>query len=181
MPDPRTLPEILAALEAGSREIETYFLALPHAAFFDGDDARWSPAHHLSHLTLGHKRVARALGSPAALPAHASGRSRGFAEIREIYVTGLPLVPAERLVNNPLPPRLEPDATQSQVVGDYVAASARLREAAAVWSEADCDARAVPHPFLGLLSAREMLFFFVVHDRHHLDGVRRRVAGASPR
>jgi hypothetical protein len=171
---PSTLPEILEALAAGGREIEAYFLALPNSPFFDGDATHWGPAHHLSHLTIGHKRVARGLGSPALLPANPRGRSRNFEEIRDLYRTGLPLVPKEKLLDNPLPPKLEPGATQADVVAGFVTASAKLREVAATWNEAESDARSLPHPFLGLLSVREMLFFFVVHDRHHLDGVRAR-------
>jgi hypothetical protein len=177
MTDPHALPEILAALETGTRDIETYFLSIPAAEFFGGDMAHWGPAHHLSHLTLGHVRVGRAFGAPAALPAHPTGASRPFAAIREAYVTGLPKAPPEWLANNPLKPRLAEGATQPQVVADYTGAAERLRAAAAAWSEADADARVVPHPLLGALSAREMLFFFVLHDRHHLDGVRRRLGG----
>lgn len=174
MPGPHSLPEILAALEANSREIVEYFPSLSREVFFSGDELHWGPAHHLSHLTIAHRRVAKGLAAPETLPPHQRGRSRTFEQVREAYATRMAQVPAEQLRQNPLPPRLEPGTSQTSIVMDYHAACAALREAAGRWSEADCDSRAMPHPFLGWLSTREMLLFFVHHDRMHLDGVRRR-------
>lgn len=179
MPGPHALPDILAALEGNSREIEAYFAGLPAQAFFSGDEICWGPAHHLSHLTHAHERAARGFAAPGKLPSHERGRSRTFEEVRTAYQTRLAQVPAEQLLQNPLPPRLAPGATQADVVLGFVEASAKVRAAAGEWSETDCDSRAMPHPFLGWLSAREMLLFFVLHDRLHLEGVRRRIeAGA---
>jgi hypothetical protein len=39
------------------------------------------------------------------------------------------------------------------------------------------DRHAIIHPLLGELTVREMLMFFVVHERHHLKSVRARVEG----
>ena len=147
--EPRTLPEIVAALDRVATEIVDWFETLPEGEFLRGDDQHCSPAHHLGHLTTSHVRVGRALRSPAALPARDPAPSRTFAEIRALYADGLPRIPREKLLANPVPPRLPADPT-----------------------------RALPHPFLGPMSVREMLCFMAIHDRHHLDGVR---AGFSSR
>jgi len=180
MPAPHALPDILAALETNAREIESYFAGLSRATFFSGNEHEWGPAEHLSHLTHAHERVARGFAAPEKLPPHERGRSRLFAEVCATYETRLAQVPAEQLRQNPLPPRLAAGVTQAEVVRAFAGASAKMRAAAGAWSEADCDSRAMPHPFLGWLSAREMLLFFVHHDRLHLAGVRRRIeAGAK--
>jgi hypothetical protein len=177
MLEPHTLPELIDAIASGRREIEVYFAALPEAAFFDGDDARWSPAHHLSHLTLGNIRFGRALQGRFVFTDHDTGRSIGIAAVRRLYEETLPTVPAEWLRNNnPNPPRLEPGQTQAEVVAGYAKTSAAMCEAASTWSESSVDAKAIPHPILGPLTVRDMLAFFAVHDRHHLEGVRRRFA-----
>ena len=181
MSAPYVLKELLAALESGSREIEVFFRALPKEAFFKGDDTRWGPAHHISHLTLAYKRAGRAFAAPDALPPYNGGPARTLEQLSAAYAAKISQVPAEQLLKNPLPPKIGPDSVQADVVSEYVTASAALREAAGRWSDADCDARAVPHPFLGLLSAREMLLFFVMHDRRHYDGVRRRLEGEASR
>lgn len=181
MAAPQSLKEILSALESGSRELEVFFRALPRETFFSGDDTNWGPAHHISHLTLAYKRAGRAFAAPGALPPHDGGPARTLEQLSAVYAARISQVPAEQLLRNPLPPRVGPDSVQADLVSEYATASANLREAAGKWTEADCDARAVPHPFLGLLSAREMLLFFVMHDRRHYDGVRRRLEGDSAR
>jgi hypothetical protein len=179
MADPHTLPELIDALAAGSREIEAYFAPLPDASFFAGDDAHWSPAHHLVHLTLGNVRFGRALQARVALPAHETGRPMGLAAVRNLYEETLPKVADQLRTNNPNPPKLDPMRTRSEILGEYLATNAALREAAAGWSEADADAKAVRHPIMGMFTVRDMIAFFVIHDRHHLDGVRRRFAGPA--
>ncbi len=39
------------------------------------------------------------------------------------------------------------------------------------WSEAALDRYRLPHPLLGKLTVREMLFFTLYHNAHHLDQV----------
>ena len=41
------------------------------------------------------------------------------------------------------------------------------------WRERDLDKYRLPHPVLGKISVREMLFFTHYHDLHHLEIVRR--------
>lgn len=176
--EPRTLPEIVAALDRVATEIVDWFETLPEGEFLRGDDQHWSPAHHLGHLTTSHVRVGRALRSPAALPARDPAPSRTFAEIRALYADGLPRIPREKLLANPVPPRLPADPTRARVLADYAAAAAGTRAATATWADAELETRALPHPFLGPMSVREMLCFMAIHDRHHLDGVR---AGFSSR
>jgi uncharacterized damage-inducible protein DinB len=48
----------------------------------------------------------------------------------------------------------------------------RLRDAATAWTEEALDRHALIHPLMGPLTVREMLLFFVVHERHHLRSVR---------
>ncbi len=57
-----------------------------------------------------------------------------------------------------------------------------LREQAALglaqgierWSDAQLDRRCLPHPLLGKLSVREMLFFTLYHNLHHVQVAERR-------
>jgi len=43
------------------------------------------------------------------------------------------------------------------------------------WSELQMDRIRLPHPVLGKLSVREMLFFTLYHNQHHLDAAKRRL------
>jgi len=172
MPEPWTGSEIASALESGSRELASYFRSIPEPVFFSGDDKAWGPAHHLAHVTRPHSRIGSALRNPSVLPAHASGRSRTYSEIRDTYRTGLVAAAPQLATSNPIPPVVEPGATREGLADAYAAEAERLRAALADWSEEQLDARAMRHPILGFLTTREMLFFIHIHDRHHLDNVR---------
>jgi len=46
-----------------------------------------------------------------------------------------------------------------------------MRAAFSRWPEAALDTHALPHDLLGRVSVRELMFFVLYHDRHHLGGV----------
>lgn len=58
-----------------------------------------------------------------------------------------------------------------------------MRTALEGWSERDLDRIRMPHPILGMLTTREMLFFTLYHNRHHVEAARRRLprfSGSTP-
>ena len=175
MTDPHTRDEIVAALEARSRELLEAVAAIPDAAFMAGDTERWGPGQHLAHLTSAHVRLARALADPAALPELPAGESRDYAQMQGAYVAALAATPPALLARNSRTGAT--DGTRAEIVGRYEAASAQLREAARGWDEQALDGRGVPHPLLGVIRVREMLLFVRYHDLHHLEGIRRSIGG----
>jgi len=40
------------------------------------------------------------------------------------------------------------------------------------WQDENLDEYLLPHPLLGKLTIREMLFFTLYHDQHHVNNVR---------
>lgn len=174
---PSTLPEILAALAANVDAAGELFAGVPDAVLFDGDPEHWSPAHHLDHLTRTSHAVARGLRS-TALPAHVTGRSRSYAEVRDAATASLGATPRGTLREMGRVVVIPPGATRDDLVRAFRAASAAVREAAAAWQESELDTRAMTHPLVGTMTVREMLLFMVVHERHHLKRVRARLAAA---
>jgi hypothetical protein len=70
----------------------------------------------------------------------------------------------------------DPEAQRREIVARHGAALGALVEAVALWPEVALDRRLLPHPALGMLTVREMLFFTVFHNRHHLALVQDRLA-----
>lgn len=167
--------ELERALGQTGQEVGGFFAGLPGAAFFDGDDERWSPAHHLAHLTVSNTPVASALGLPKdRLTVLPSGRpARSYTEIQELYRVALSQ--GVRASGRFLP---HPQGTSAELVTAYLGSVNLLRQAIGSWADEDLDRLALPHPVLGLLSVREMLYFTLLHNRHHLDGVRARLERA---
>ncbi|WP_424951384.1 DinB family protein [Deinococcus sp.] len=140
--------------------------------FFGGDDERWSPGHRLKHLILSNKPVAYALTLPRErLQAWDVGQPhRSYAEIRTFYQD---LLGAGARASGPFLPALT--GTQAEVIAEYSGSIGLLDHDCLYWEEGDIDQYAMLHPVLGLLSVREMLYFTVLHNRHHLSGVEARL------
>ena len=173
MKHPVTKSDILAALESNARTIVEYFSSLAERRFFDGDPDHWSPAHHLTHLTQASISVERVL-RPGASPLHPTPRSRTYAEVRDAAAAAVAATPKATLLDLGRVVAIAPGTTQEQVVRAFESVSAKFRKAAEAWSEEAIDRHALRHPLVGQMTVREMLYFFVVHERHHLKLVRTR-------
>ena len=163
---------IQSEMSGAEDAVAEYFAALPEEVFFDGSEAHWSPAHHLSHLNITHRTLSASLQQPKAALLDAFGKSerqsRSYDEVRETYRAAL-------AAGGKAPARYIPvlsGESQAQLVSEFRRATQDLR-AAAEWSEADLDSYLLPHALLGKLTVREMLYFAAYHQRHHLDGVQR--------
>jgi len=170
-PHPATRSEIVAALESNAESIATSFSPLPDTVVVTGDPEHWGPAHHLVHLTMTSKAIARGLRS-GTLPLHPAGRSRSYGELIEVATTSLASASKEQLLERGRAVVVAPGASRSGLVEELVRASAELRAAAEAWRDEDLDRHALTHPYMGTLTVREMLLFCVFHERHHLKRVR---------
>jgi hypothetical protein len=171
-----TQTELVQALEARHNEVSEYFSSLPEANLLADTAPKWNPAQHLIHLTRSNSRIAQGLQARDALPNNDSGHSKPYAIIHETYVAALSQAPSALLKKNGAAVQVEAASSPQQILEAYRQAGAGLRWAVQTWTEADLDAKAMPHPLLGLLSVREMLEFALYHDLHHLEGVRRSLA-----
>lgn len=178
--DLSTKEGLLAALEAGRQEVTAFFGGLPEAVFFAGLGEGWSPAQHLDHLSRANQPVAQALGTPqlalAAFGGAKTRQSRSFEALRDTYRSLL-----ER--GGKASGRYLPDLKaldQAGLVRAFEAASGEVVQKLGAWPEEKLDRYQLPHPLLGPLTLRELLFFTLYHNAHHLQGVRARLAQGAP-
>jgi hypothetical protein len=168
-----TQSELVQALEVRHQEVGDYFLSLSEATFLADTAPKWNPAQHLIHLTRANSRIAQGFQARDALPNNDSGQAKSYEVVRETYIAALQQAPSELLEKNGAAVQVEANSSQQQILEAYRQAAIGLRQAIQTWTEADLDAKAMPHPLLGLLSVREMLEFALYHDLHHLEGVRK--------
>jgi DinB superfamily len=168
-------------LRRAGQEFATYFGSLPPHVYFAGSDEQWSPAHHVRHLTLSNRPLTQALRLPRLALLAVGGRTehgrggRDFATMREMYLAALQ---AGGRASGRFLPTLgagRDAAAQASGVADFQTSLEALSGAVARWPDADLDGLTLPHPLLGRLTLREMLYFAVYHHSHHLEGVRRRL------
>jgi hypothetical protein len=176
MKHPATTAEILEALESNAARIADFYRTLSDAAILTGDSDHWGPGHHLVHLTQTSAAVTRGLRS-SELPAHAHRRSRSYAEVRDAAAASLAATSKERHLERGRAVSVAPGTRRDELVGAFVSASEQLRAAAGAWDDAALDHRAMRHPLAGEMTVREMLFFCVFHERHHLRQVQERARG----
>ncbi len=179
---PSTAGEIRAAAQALRREIVQFLASIPTEAFFAPQGQSWSPAWHVRHLTKANFPFARALRLPKMVPrllfGKASQPSRSFDKLREDYRARLAaggqagrFAPSDKELPSDLVAwRQEIVAIYERSVTDWIAGSQQ-------WPERALDRIRLPHPLLGKLTVREMLFFTLYHNAHHMAIVTRRLAG----
>ncbi len=183
-PAPFTGSEIRAALEALHAESVQYWSAIGTATFLAPLGEAWSPAGNVRHLTKSIRAVTTGMRVPRLVLLLRFGRpdhpSRAYGTMREVYRARLAEgADAGRFGPSARPATDDPEAERAQIMAYHASAVRGLSDAISAWPERALDRRQLPHPLLGKLTVREMLLFTLYHNRHHLDGVRRRMAGAN--
>jgi len=182
--NPSTGEEVREAARRLHMEIVQFLGSISTDTFFAPQGPSWSPAWHVRHLTKANFPVARALRLPKLVPRLLFGAapelSRSFEKLREDYRARLAaggqagrFAPSDKPLSPDLAAwRQEIVAVYCRSADDWIAASER-------WSEREFDRVRLPHPLLGKLTAREMLFFTLYHNAHHLGIVARRLEGGT--
>ena len=173
--NPSTRPEILAALAEGESRIVNFFGELVPELFFRSAAGKWSPDEHLRHLTLTLNRVALGL-SAASEAGTAIPAGRTYPQLVADYRAAL--AAGGKSPSAYVPEKTSPTAqaagTQANTLRDFQAAAEQLHRKLDQpgWTEHRLDSGLLPHLLLGPLSPRELLFFTVYHNLHHLEGAR---------
>ncbi len=177
--EPYAQAEIVRELGSLHEQSTTFWNGFSDADFFAPLGEAWSPADNVRHLEKSIRPVARALRLPRPLLwiAFGSARdpSRRYDAIRTIYqqrlsegVTAGPYAPTPR------PSPADPTTARRELMAQREATARALASAIERWSERALDRRRLPHPALGKLTVREMLFFTLYHNLHHVMNVARR-------
>ena len=182
---PSTRDEIAAELERVHAATRSFWDAFHSDEFFAPIDDAWSPADNVRHLVRSVRPLAKAMRLPRLVPrllfGKATAPSRDFATLVADYQA---LLAAGGKAGRFAPPALEPTVERAtyrrELMHRYDQAIESLSGTLGGWSEPTLDSARLPHPLLGKLTAREMLFFTVYHLAHHARNVARRRALPPP-
>lgn len=185
---PATLPEIARRIAEVRDALAAYFGALPEDDLFHRTPGAWAPIDDLRHLVRVNAAVVRGLRVPGWALRMRFGRPArrpwSYDRLAVIYDA---LLASGVKAPQPFEPRpgivADRSAYRERVLGQWASVKAELLARVERLSERRADRASLPHPGLGLLSIREMLFFVIHHDLHHLEVARGRVAarGAATR
>jgi len=172
--DPETLQDILREMTRLHSEGATFLGTIPPDVFARPQGGKWSPGDHVRHLAKSLRPVAMGLGLPRFVPrllfGGGSGASRSFALMKTTYLERLAAgAQAGRFApsTRPLPPDL--GGWREGVLAQFREANSAVCAKALQWDERALDRVRMPHPALGKLTVREMLFFSLYHNAHHLN------------
>lgn len=182
--EPRTRDDIVAGLRRVHDESRAYWLGFTPEAFLVPLGEAWSPADNVRHLTKSVRPVAMALGIPRLILRLRFGRpktaSRTYLALRGDYHQLLAAGgKAGGYAPSPLRAESDAQAARTRILAQHAQAVAALARAITRWPDAKLDGYQLPHPLLGPLTIREMLFFTLYHNQHHVNVVRRRIAEAA--
>ncbi len=159
---------IQAALVRHHEDFITNVLALPHEHLTRSPEGKWTPAQHLGHILRAVRPVALALlvprwflrwrfGTPNRPPRDYDGLvARYTAKLAAGGRASGRFIPRPTAANKVGPMAADLRATVSTLC-------VRLQR----WSEEDLDRVLLPHPLLGKVTVREMLYFTIYHVQHH--------------
>ncbi|MDH3743680.1 MAG: DinB family protein [Acidobacteriota bacterium] len=172
--------EIVEALRAQRIEIGDYLDGFPIERFLTPQGDKWSPEGHLRHLVKSVRAVTGGLRIPKLLLAARFGiswrGSRSFDEVKQVYLGALDAgAKAGRFGPSGDRPELPPEEWKDIVFERWRSSGEELVAAIAPWSEKALDHYRLPHPLLGKLTVREMLFFTLYHNGHHARRINERV------
>ncbi len=166
--------EIARELDRLHKESVAFYTTLSTSRFAAPQGSGWSPADHVRHLTKSLRALNRGLRLPRFVLRWKFGRaqraSRVYEEIVQAYRKRLETFDGR---NNPFAPRAsaapsDPELWRAEVMRFHQIAVAELIRHTRRISEAALDTYQVPHPLLGELTLREMLFFMLYHNLHHV-------------
>jgi len=167
MINPQHKSEIIQATQQVYQDLYEQFAHIEDAAFTHDDGQRWSIILQMDHLIRSSKPVASALKLPKitfrafGIP---SGEPRTYMEIVKYYQEKLQA--GAKASGKYIPSTTDQD--KSKVFDNWMMIGEKLADRIdRHWEEEQLDRYLLPHPVLGRITVREMLFFTIYHTQHH--------------
>jgi hypothetical protein len=141
----------------------------PEAKFLETPKGKWSVGQNLEHLIRSLAPVNQALLLPGFVLRMLFGKPnrnpRTYQELVDKY--NQKLAAGGRASGRFVPPAIS-WSDKNKKIAALNREKDKMITRLVSWSESKLDACLLPHPLLGKLTLREMLFFSVYHIEHHL-------------
>jgi len=165
--------EIVAALHESSLHLIKWVAEQNIASFGTSVNEKWSTAQQISHLEKSSSALSKALSKPKFILKWLFGTSnrdtRNYLTVVEKYQHKLG---KGGVATSPFRPKSFAAMDKKSVLDKYVTASEKLARLVKKLSEKDLDKYILPHPLLGRMPLREMLFFTIYHTQHHTNSIK---------
>lgn len=167
---------IISSTESIVEEILRVCRNMDTDRFFYGDE-KWSAAENLEHLRLSFAQSWKGLFIPKFIskylfkkPTH---QPLPYEELQEKYRVAL--VNGAKATKEYIPKVDKTKLSKDSIIQHFEATVTRyLNEVRYYWEDENIDSYQFPHPILGNITARELMYFNIFHCWHHFNTMRQR-------
>ena len=159
--------DIVEALTASFDKIITCIETTPDDFFYQQKNGKWSIAENLDHLIQSNKPLASVL-KKNKLTFLGFGISFKGSEDFETLIANYFLKLSQGQVGAGFKPKNTESISKEKFLESWRMIGGKYPSRIDRWAEKDLDRYKLPHPLLGKLTVREMLFFTIFHNEHHL-------------
>lgn len=173
MTDINTKSDLMVALKDSNQRAEAWFNQMPADDFFTRYGEVWFPSDNVDHLIKAVKPIARALKLPTITLQAMFGKpekpSMSYEELCKVYrdeIAGGAQASGRYLPNQESPAENAEHRKQA-LLDQWSKANAELLSVVETWNLDEMDRYLLPHPLIGKLTIREMIFFTIYHNLRH--------------
>ncbi|HEY5967522.1 MAG TPA: DinB family protein [Chitinophagaceae bacterium] len=171
----QTKPQIISALNENVDAFNNYIAPLTKEQFEVSPNGKWSAGQNLDHLIRAIKPLQLAYGLPKfALRILFGKTNRPSKTYDELVARYKAKLAAGGRASGPFIPPFISFAKKDELIKKYAEQKQKLILKIEKQNEKDLDVYILPHPLLGKVTLREMLYFTIHHNKHHLETVRNR-------
>ncbi len=160
--------EVIKTLEDNYSEFIQYVDQLTLDEYEFAPDGKWSAGQQVEHLIKSTSPLNMALGLPKWVLKLRVGKanrpSRSYNEVIAKYKLKLERGGKAGPKYTPAPAKSSKRTQHSKRLSDNIET---LKLKVGKWSEEDLDNYILPHPLLGKVTVREMMYFTAYHAHHH--------------
>jgi hypothetical protein len=167
-----TKAELISALKDSSQRTQDWFTMIPTVEFFTRHSEDWSASDNVDHLIKAIKPIVKAIGLPTLALHTMFGKPKNpsitYDEVCARYKAEI--AKGARASGNFLPDQETPENPENkktELISRLSRTVDRLISAIEKWEDKELDDAQLPHPILGNLTLREMLFFTHHHMLRH--------------
>ncbi len=168
-----TKTDLITALQESNQRARNWFLEVPANDFFARHADVWSPSDNVDHLIKAVKPISKALKLPKITLQAMFGKpqkpSMTYEELCQIYRDEIAkgAQASGRYLPNQETPVDNAEDKRKSLIDEWSKANADLLAVIEKWDENELDRYQLPHPLLGKLTVREMIFFTIYHNLRH--------------
>ncbi|PSL50171.1 DinB family protein [Chitinophaga niastensis] len=129
---------------------------------------KWSAGQQLDHLTKSIRPVSSALGFPKITLLYFGVNQRPSRSYDTLVSHYQQVLTAGAKATRAYQPGVIYPAQRPALIRSFMNQKNKLATKLLTWSENDLDRYRLPHPLLGKIPIREMLYYTAYHNQHHL-------------